>query len=554
MADFQTPQLIITNVGLAAAQVATPTGPFIEIDSFKIGSAYGYTPTRDDQDINGELLYQGAPLTYKYVGDNTLDIVCRLPAEAGPFQFGEVALFLSGGAMFAKAAFADLQIKYSSLGTNVLSTYTFNCLLRLDQAVAVFKINTNCLPPDIWEVDKWSDVYPPALSANPDIPSILVHEPDANGNATLITRSTDNQWSVAGNYHWVGTGTVVAATTTSLDFNASEISNVSTTSLANEYVVETPDGYLRSVSAVTTVGGSLRFTLNDALPAVQPVGAKIALNSMQTNQTLVQLSGDAVGQAIIKGKTVTLNVTLDKQSIASRSQTWTTAGTYTFVVPADTHFIYPDMVGAGGGGAGAGGGDSSADFPHYSDYSTNPGYRGGGGGGGGGAGTPISGQAVPVTPGETVTVVIGQHGVGGVGGAPGNSGQNGTAGTATTITGSFGTITAAGGQGGTGGDGYGAPSGFTGGGGKGGSVGGGSGIDGLVGCAGGDGGTSPHGTGGAGGRGATGNSITHLGAPGENGSGNGSGGGGAGSVYVYTSTDSGGTGGNGTDGYLNLTW
>jgi hypothetical protein len=25
-------------------------------------------------------------------------------------------------------------------------------------------------------------------------------------------------------------------------------------------------------------------------------------------------------------------------------------------------------------------------------------------------------------------------------------------------------------------------------------------------------------------------------------------------VYVYTSTDSGGKGGNGTDGYLNLTW
>lgn len=554
MADFQTPMLVITDVGLAAAQLATPTGPFIEIDSFKIGSAYGYTPTRADTDINGELLYQGAPLTYKYVGDNTLDIVCRLPAEAGPFQFGEVALFLSGGAMFAKAAFADLQIKYSSLGTNVLSTYTFNCLLRLDQAVAVFKINTNCLPPDIWEVDKWSDVYPPALSANPDIPSILVHEPDANGNASLITRSTDTKWSMSGNYHWVGTGTVVAATLTTLDFTSTEISNIDASALANEYVIETPDGYLRSCLSEVTVGGSLRFTLNDPLPAVPPVGAKILIHSMQTNQTLIQMAGDATGQAIVKGKTVTLSVTLNRESIASRSQTWNTAGTYSFVVPADTHFLYPDMVGAGGGGAGAGGGDASADFPHYADYSTNPGYRGGGGGGGGGAGAPISGQSVPVNPGETITIVIGAAGVGGLGGAPGTSGQNGTAGTATTITGSFGTITAAGGQGGTNGDGYGAPSGFTGGGGKGGSVGGGSGTDGLVGCAGGDGGTSPHGTGGAGGRGATGNSITHLGAPGDNGSGNGSGGGGGGGIYVYTSTDSGGKGGDGTAGYLNFTW
>src|SRR6478609_10344629 len=150
MADFTTPQLIITTAGMAAATVAKPTGPFIEIVSFKIGSAFGYMPTPSDTDINGELLFQGAPLTYKYVGDNTLDIVCRLPADSGPFQFGEVALFLPGDVMFAKAAFADLQIKYSSLGTNVLSTYTFNCLLKLAQAVAVFKISTVCKPPDIW--------------------------------------------------------------------------------------------------------------------------------------------------------------------------------------------------------------------------------------------------------------------------------------------------------------------------------------------------------------------------------------------------------------------
>ena len=63
MTDFTTPKLVVTNAGLAAASVATPTGPSIETASFNIGSAYGYTLLPTDTDINGDLLYEGTPLT-----------------------------------------------------------------------------------------------------------------------------------------------------------------------------------------------------------------------------------------------------------------------------------------------------------------------------------------------------------------------------------------------------------------------------------------------------------------------------------------------------------
>jgi len=555
MPTFQTPQLIITTAGLAAASVATPTGPFIEIDKFQIGSAYGYTPQKTDTSINGDLLFEGAPLTYKYVGDNTLDIVCRLPVDAGPFQFGEVALFLTGGVMFAKAAFADPQIKYSSLGTNVLSTYTFNCLLKLDQSVAVFKINTNCLPPDIWEVDLWSDVYPSGISANPDIPAILVREPDVYGNSTLITKASDVHWSMAGNYRAVNQGTVVASTTTSIDFAQSELINVNPGTLANEYVIETADGYLRACSSEVFVGSNIRFNLTAPLPVAPPVGSKIILNSMLTNQTRLIIEGSASGSAIIKGSSVHMNLAITPGAALARSQTWKTAGIYQFTVPDDVHFLYLDGGGAGAGGGGAGGGWPTSDWPYTSEpgWTNAQAYLAGGGGGGGGAGHSETSLVIPVNPGEIVTIVIGAKGLGGAGGAPGNNGIDGTDGGATTISGSFGTITLPGGTGGGAGAGYGLPSGQTGAGGPPGLPGGFFGIDGHVGCAGGNGGTSPFGAGGPGGRGATAG-PGNKGADGGDGSDNSSGGGGGGAVYIATSTNTGGDGGDGTDGFANLRW
>lgn len=274
------PKFITTAVGLAAASIATPIGPFIHIVSFKVGSAFNYDPQASDSDINGFLLYEGVPSTYEYVGDNTLNVVCKIPADAGPFDFGEVAIFLEGGVMFAKAAFQTLQHKYTSLGTNVLSTYTFNCLLRLDQSVAIFKVDTVNGPPPIWEVDKWSDVYPPGLSANPNIPAVLVRELDQNGNSTLIHQASPSQWTVGTNYKLIAEAVIVGATINYVDISKNDLGPFSLSSVNRLYVLEFADGYLRSVSGVTAVGAVYRFALNpELLPAVPTVGAPVRVHS-----------------------------------------------------------------------------------------------------------------------------------------------------------------------------------------------------------------------------------------------------------------------------------
>ena len=275
MADTP-PLLVVTQVGMAAASVATPTGPFVHITGFRIGSAYGYTPLDTDTNINGSLLYEGVPSAYRYVGNNTLDIILKIPPESGPYEFGEVTLDLAGPVMFAKAVFETPQLKYSNLGSNVISTYTFHALIKLAQSVAIFQIDTVLAePPAILEVDLWSDVYPAASSANPEVPALLIKELDHLGNSTLIHQATGQKWTIGTNYVDFGTRTVVAGTTTSMDFAKSSFSGQDMSLSQNrQFVIEIGIAF-RSVASVTDAGANWRFNLNpiplDTAPAAGAV-------------------------------------------------------------------------------------------------------------------------------------------------------------------------------------------------------------------------------------------------------------------------------------------
>lgn len=308
MAD---PKFVATTLGLAVASQATPVGPFVHVVGFRVGSAFGYEPQPSDTGLNGALLYSGVPLTYEFVGDNTINVLCRIDARAGPFDFGEVCIDLAGGIMFAKAAFTEPQKKYTSLNTNVQSTYTFNALLKLQQSVAVFKIDTFGSPPDVWRVDRWADVYPPALSANPGIPCILVQEPDVNGNTSLIHQAGASHWSVGTNYEIIFKGVAQSLTASQVVVANSALANNSyvpfasyATSTNREYVIETSDGYLRSVNNCTGTAndaGTQTFVLNDPF-ASTPAQGPITIYSMR-GQVMrgARLSQDANNLLALRG-------------------------------------------------------------------------------------------------------------------------------------------------------------------------------------------------------------------------------------------------------------
>lgn len=285
-----TPLMLVTNVGLAAASTATPTGPFINVVEFRVGDGYGYTPTRDDTGLNGNLLFVAAPSSYQNIGNNTIDIVCRIPPDVGPFDYGEVGLWIDDGSgnkvMFAKAVFDTLQTKFSSLGTNVAAAETFHCLIKLEQSVAVFQFST-VLNQDVIEYDLWSDVIPPDLSANPMVPLVLVRELDGARCSSLLHKSDGAKWTIGTNYDWFKNTTVVNATTTSVTVPAASFSAGDLSAVNRKYVLEFADGYFRSCSNFAQSGANYVFTLNPApLSDLPAVGSALRVYESSNYKTL----------------------------------------------------------------------------------------------------------------------------------------------------------------------------------------------------------------------------------------------------------------------------
>ena len=281
-----TPLLRVTNAGAAAATTATPTGPYIHITRWKLADGYGYSPQAEDTDLNGSLVYVDVPKSYQNMGDNTMDIVCQLPPTAGPFQYGEIGIYIedSNGneVLFAKGVWDSLQSKESSLGTNINSQVTFHCLIKLQQSIAILRINTK-FAVSVYEVDRWSDVIIPTLSANSEVPLTLVRELDNNNDSTLLQTNlpTNDSWTIGTNYDFLASTTIVNATSTSVTVPLSAIPLMMRTGYVNRrLVIELPGSSapFRSVSALGVSGSNAILNLNPApLASLPPVGAPIVL-------------------------------------------------------------------------------------------------------------------------------------------------------------------------------------------------------------------------------------------------------------------------------------
>lgn len=292
-----TPIFIITSIGLQVASQATPTGPFINIAGFKVGTAFGYTVTPDDLDLTGEVLFEGTVSSYSYLGDNIIKLVCKLPPEAGPFEFGEVGLYLDDGTLFAKAAFDTLQSKYSSLGTNLSLTYSFNCLLQLAQSVSVFNISGAQLSTPVLSIQNWSDIVPPELSAYDETSLLILNELDRVGDATLLLKASPTKWSIASNYYPIGSFLVKDATSTWVELEASQWPYLDSANLEVDVeqlslVLETSSGYFRSIASVQHIGAApvtaVRFLLNPTPLSVIPgVGSTVTIHADQLSSLVV---------------------------------------------------------------------------------------------------------------------------------------------------------------------------------------------------------------------------------------------------------------------------
>ncbi|MDO8603991.1 MAG: hypothetical protein Q7K40_01085 [bacterium] len=152
-------------------------------------------------------------------------------------------------------------------------------------------------------------------------------------------------------------------------------------------------------------------------------GGSVIANSLQI------VTGAKLGQSLVSDAAGNLSYT--SPAVASKSTTYSTAGTYTIKVPTGLTSMSARLVGGGGGGGGG------------SDYTRN------GAGGGGGAGQVTTLVINGLVAGKSYTLTVGKGGSGGssVDYPYSNPGQNAEDGGATSISGITGASALGGGKG-----------------------------------------------------------------------------------------------------------
>jgi microcystin-dependent protein len=265
-------EFLVTDIGLEKAQEAANTGIRVVLSTYALGSSSGYTATKDQKKLQGDILFSDTITRYSNLADGSLMLECTVGDQVGTFEFGEVGIYTDTGALFAVCVFPNPLIKYSSLGTGVNSTYTFNAYLKLAQASAVFNVTSYLEPSIIY--GSWASVLPPSYlstSAN----TYVVTDLDKKGDVTTLTQKAVNgvlAWSIQGNYFALPIQPTIVATDRSyIDISLADwaamipdADNIPATvdySAGFNFVVEATSNYFRAVASIAIVGNNVRLTL-----------------------------------------------------------------------------------------------------------------------------------------------------------------------------------------------------------------------------------------------------------------------------------------------------
>ena len=248
----------ITQAGINAASALGALGMTVEITSFKLGSSFGYTPSIADTSIRGAPVYVAPPKAWNMVSEHSRDIVCVVPATAGPFSYGEIGIFLSDGTLFAIAAWTEIQTKSSSVA-GIANALTFHCVLNVGVAAAVIQVIAETAGV-IAEVGSSSYVTGPALM--PGKPNALIVKESVKGNnSLLLTAANSHQWNVQ-DYLQELSGTVTAVSNGGLSISSTVFNELSASTVAGNYLVQDLIGNVRIVTSGVTGVAQLTYPIS----------------------------------------------------------------------------------------------------------------------------------------------------------------------------------------------------------------------------------------------------------------------------------------------------
>jgi hypothetical protein len=261
---------LFTDAGLAQASVASPTGPKIVFQSFRLGDGVGYSPSRSQTSLQGSVLYTGTPNTYTIVDGDTIDVVLGVDVNIGDFQFGEIGLYDPANVLLAVCVFDQLQEKIRAVGNQSGNRYRIHARLKLAQAPAICVVEVSD-PMVILEVPNWQSLFPPVDQLN-DANAAIIHEQNASGNSIFVVREADQEWSIIA-YGKIFSGDTAdsgasATADTLIHPNLSSVA-LSLPQTGSRYCVKFTTGDIRRVASQS---GSDRVTWTPAL-GYTPTGA-----------------------------------------------------------------------------------------------------------------------------------------------------------------------------------------------------------------------------------------------------------------------------------------
>ena len=188
----------ITTVGAnAAGGQANPQGLAVEITHFRIGSSFGYDPTPDQTELRGTILHFGLVSAIRQHSPTTKAVIFEIPVTAGPWDFGEIGLYLKTGELYAVMAYQRPMRKLSVLVDGIPHAPVFHCLLKMAPGNdSTFAVVDGPSGSNLLEVASFSYVTAPLWM--PNLPNVvIVHEGDTLP-AVLLYRNSDYTWVPAG--------------------------------------------------------------------------------------------------------------------------------------------------------------------------------------------------------------------------------------------------------------------------------------------------------------------------------------------------------------------
>lgn len=178
---------------------------------FKLGSGFAYTPTRDGNQPNGTIVYEGGPgmITSKMVSLNSVRYTLTVPEGVGPFDFGSVVLYMNAfdgtPLAFLEASFpyaipkviSDPGISNASPfpkpGSRVVISFFHTWNPLTDESA----ITVQLLPAAYANIPKFdSDVNLPAPAVNPWEQFVIDNHSLTGSPAIVAKRSDGSYWGL----------------------------------------------------------------------------------------------------------------------------------------------------------------------------------------------------------------------------------------------------------------------------------------------------------------------------------------------------------------------